>query len=144
MSSFFSKPFRNILGSDLSQDVTAGTSDKWIKPEDKDALENMAVMMALAALPGDLGEFFSSDLGKTAMGLLTGGNTGAFSGLFDALGLNPGQKDFIEHLATLAALTAAGNYLAKDELEKASTAEALEYNLVTGLSQAAAQYNDPK
>lgn len=80
----------------LSQDITQGTTDKWIKPEDKDTVEKLAVMLASSgAIPGinslssALGQYWniSPTLANALVGGLQGGmdNGGTKNALLGAL-----------------------------------------------------------
>jgi len=95
MSSFWSKPFRNIFGSDLSQDITAGTFDKWIKPEDKNTLEYAVSMLAGAAaapwLAGELGISTKVAEGIIKAGVAMANDQSPISAVLGAMGGDVGK-----------------------------------------------------
>lgn len=113
MSSFFSKPIRNIIGSKASEAITENTFDKWIAPEHKDTLETAATTLALMAATGGMAGMGGAigNLGSTISGAL--GNMGDVGNILQSLGKLGGKLgDVIKTpfgIALMSILGAGGN-----------------------------------
>lgn len=97
-------------------------------------------------IPGDVGDFFRSDIGKTVSGFFTGvgGNIGQLGSLLDNIGLTGAKKDMVEEMLTIAALTQLGQMTAKDAIEIAKGYEEQQKQLTQSLVEDAKKMSDPK
>jgi len=99
----------------------------------------------LGNLPGDVGKFFDSDVGRAITGSFdaSGRNPAALSGILEQFGLSGRSKDMVEELLTLGALAAFSNKFAKDALNKAKEFEDKERASVQNLVAQAEKLSDP-
>lgn len=207
MSSFWSKPFRNILGSKASEAVT-GVIDDGLNAlgldKYKDLIEFVAIAYVtgggniplpgggtwnigqlgvnvsgndvvqffktnkgsiiksavigqvtggdpkiagmlggvigqLGQLPGGIGKFFNSDMGKSLLGMFIG--SGGNKGVFDGLGSLGGS---LGDVATFMALAYAGKEFAKESISRANELNDKEYSTITQLVDSAQQFSKPE
>jgi len=103
------------------------------------------VQQVLPGLGGDLGQFFGSEAGKGVLSafLNMGGGGPEFSGFLESLGISGSQKDVVEEVLALIALTGAGKMLAKDAISKANTLQEYEYTAIQNLVNTAQTLSDP-
>lgn len=133
-----------LLKTTKGQALLNATVSQMLTGDPKNALMFSALGSTLSSIPGGVGQFFNSDIGKTLTGLFIGGGGksglfgGTFGNLFGDIGDNLGD------IATYAALAFAGKEFAKDAISRSNELNTQEKGVVDQLVSNAQKLSTPE